>query len=264
LSFIHCLYFRRPAGVYRRSLPITQLLFLSSTCQPRICPTRGDLIPSCLPLIPCRALVDSFLTKRESILGVCGLAAKADLINGARQGQAMGLLRLHNSRFALVYPHHALPLLTYAYTTAPVSRDRRLPFSQTGIVMGHGTRDNVEKELPSEGIVTWSVLLIIISVVYPHTFNSGHAYLLDPGRRSCRSELLFRFMEVSYARPQSPRYFCLNIHLAVLRLTGTQERLFRKATSKVSEGVWFGKTTPSICSHASQWFLVKSPHHLVE
>jgi len=101
--------FHRPAGVYHRSLPITRLLFLSSTCQPPIYPTRGDPILSCLPLIPCRALVDSFLTKREPILGVCGLAAKADLINSARQGQAMGLLRLHNSHFALAYPHHALP-----------------------------------------------------------------------------------------------------------------------------------------------------------
>jgi len=130
-------------------------------------------------------------------------------------------------------------------------------------VMGHGTRDNAEKELPSEGIVTWSVLLLLIAVVYHHTFNSGHVYLLDPRRRSCRSELLFRFMEVPFARPQSPCYFCLNIHLAVLRLTGTRERLFRRAASKVSEGVWFGKTTTGICSHG-QWFLGKSPHLLIE
>jgi len=47
--------------------------------------------------------------KREPTLGVCGLAAKADLINGARQGQAMGLLHLHNSRLTLAYPH---PILT--------------------------------------------------------------------------------------------------------------------------------------------------------
>jgi len=45
--------------------------------------------------------------------------------------------------------------------------------------MEHGMRDNAEKELPSEGIVTWSVLPLI-AVVDPHTFNSGHAYFLGP------------------------------------------------------------------------------------
>jgi hypothetical protein len=126
----------RPTGVYRRFLHITRLLFLSSTRQRRICPTRGGLIPSCLPFIPCRAVVDSLFMKRESIIGVRRLAA---LISGARQGQAMGPPPLHDSCFALAYPHltfHTLPfsLLTFVYAIVPVSRDRRLPFSRTGII----------------------------------------------------------------------------------------------------------------------------------
>jgi hypothetical protein len=76
----------------------------------------------------------SLFAKREPILGVRRLA-----IIGARQGQAMGLLPLHDSCFALAYPYptfHTLPLslLKAVYTMAPVSRDHRLPFSRMGII----------------------------------------------------------------------------------------------------------------------------------
>jgi hypothetical protein len=103
-----------------------------------------------------------------------------------------------------------------------VNRDRRLPFSRTGIIgelMGHGMTQN---GAPMRGMVTWSALLLI-AVVGPHTFNSGHAYLLDPRRRFCRSELL-RFMQAPFSCLESPRYFSFNIHSAVFRLTGPRER----------------------------------------
>jgi len=129
----------RPSGVCRRSFHITRLLFLSSTCQHRIYPTRGGLILFCLPLTPCRAVVDPLFMKREPIIGVFVLAAKASLVSGARRGQAIGLLPLHDSCFALAYPYptfHTLSfsLLTSVYTMVPVSRDCRLPFSRTAII----------------------------------------------------------------------------------------------------------------------------------
>ena len=59
--------------------------------------------------------------------------------------------------------------------------------------------------LPCERIVTWSVLPLI-SVVDPHTFNSGGAYFLDPRQRYfiSRKELLLRFTEVPFTHPQAP------------------------------------------------------------
>lgn len=126
----------RPTGVYRRFLNITRFpKFLSSTCQRRICPTRVGLISSCLPLIPCRAVIDSLLTS-ETHISLEFAGQQLYIIGGTRQGQAMGPLPLHDSCFALAYPlptSHTLPLslLTSAYTMVPFSRDRRLPFSRT-------------------------------------------------------------------------------------------------------------------------------------
>jgi hypothetical protein len=101
--------------------------------------TRGGLIPSCLPLIPCHAVVGSLFTKRESIIGVRGLTAQASLISSACREQAMGLLPLLDSCFALsnLYPTFhilSLSLLRYVYTIVSVSRYRLLPFSRTGVV----------------------------------------------------------------------------------------------------------------------------------
>jgi len=102
-----------PASTVVPCISHDSFFFLSSTRQCRIYPTRRGLIPFFLPLIPCRAAVDSLFTKRGSIIGIHRPAA---LISDVRQGQS---------------------------------------------------------------IVTWSVLPLI-AVVDPHTFNSGHAYLLGP------------------------------------------------------------------------------------
>ena len=107
--------------------------------------------------------------------------------------------------------------------------------------MGHVISDNAKKQLPSEGIVTWSVLPLIF-IVDPHTFHSGHAYLLDPRWRSfiSRGEILLRFTEVLFmiTRPQSRRYFCFNIHPLVLRLIGTRERWVQTSREQVREAIW--------------------------